>query len=128
MFRCVQSLLVVVAIMTWRSCECIIPLGLWTPCSPPCIGRVLVSPEPIPAASTQELEAPRLFIDTFTFNGEIAAEVRLNATGHLLDYIFVVEAWWPFAETAPRKPFLYSSLPYVNLRPFKFKLMHKKLE
>ncbi len=52
-----------------------------------------------------------MLLDTFTFNGEIAAEVRLNATAHVFDLIFVVEAWQPFSVAAPRKDFLYSSLP-----------------
>ena len=67
--------------------------------------RLSAAPDSVP------LDTPIMLLDTFTFNGEIAAEVRLNATAHLFDLIFVVEAWQPFSVAAPRKDFLYSSLP-----------------
>jgi hypothetical protein len=51
-------------------------------------------------------------IDTWMFNGEIAAEVRLNVTAAFFDRIIVVEAWQPHNVKAPRKSFLYSTTPY----------------
>lgn len=53
-----------------------------------------------------------LLIDSFMFNGDIAAEVRLNATAHFFDLIIVVEAWEPLAPSSPKKLWLYSETQY----------------
>ena len=42
----------------------------------------------------------------------LAAEVRLNATARFFDRIYLIEAWQPHSEFAPRKPVLFSELPY----------------
>lgn len=67
-----------------------------------------VSPDPITAGEAQGL----LLIDSFLFNGEIAAEVRLNATAHLFDSVIVVEAWQPHSLSRPRKTRLFAHTAY----------------
>jgi hypothetical protein len=62
----------------------------------------------VPPSSTPAVK----LIDTWMFNGEIAAEVRLNATAAFFDRIVVVEAWEAHNTKAPRKPFLFSATPY----------------
>ncbi len=44
-------------------------------------------------------------------NGELAAEVRLNATAHFFDLIYVVEAIESHSPTGPSKTQLFSSTP-----------------
>ena len=53
-----------------------------------------------------------LLIDSFLFNGEIAAEVRLNATAHLFDKVILVEAWQAHSPARPRKHRLFVHTPY----------------
>ena len=71
-------------------------------------GIPVVSSEPISAENDQSI----LLIDSFMFNGDIAAEVRLNATAHFFDLVIVVEAWEPLAVASPRKTQLYSKTRY----------------
>jgi hypothetical protein len=65
-----------------------------------------VAPAPLAAGT------PVRLFDTFPFNGELVAEVRLNATAHFFHHVYVVEAWQPHSIAAPRKPFLYSQSQY----------------
>ena len=51
-------------------------------------------------------------IDGFTFNGEISAEVHLNATARFFDVIVIVEAWDAHQAGMPRKSQLYIRTPY----------------
>lgn len=72
-----------------------------------------VAPNPVVDTDTRDSESEGpLLIDSFLFNGEIAAEVRLNATAHLFDRVVVVEAWQPFSTARPRKERLYAHTPY----------------
>ena len=70
----------------------------------------------LPAVSSEAISAQEghsvLLIDSFTFNGEIAAEVRLNATAHLFDVVIVVEAWEPHSVSRPRKTRLFAHTRY----------------
>ena len=56
-----------------------------------------------------------LLFDTFPFNGDSIAELRLAVMAPYVDHIYVVEAWQPHAARADtqsaRKPYLYSELP-----------------
>lgn len=55
---------------------------------------------------------PIRMIDSFLFNGEIAAEIRLNVTAAYFDHIMIVESWQPHSVSAPRKTRLFSDMPY----------------
>jgi hypothetical protein len=68
----------------------------------------------VPLVSSERIDCaqPVLLVDSFLFNGEIAVEVRLNATAHLFDRIVVVEAWDTHSPSQPRKTKLFAHTPY----------------
>ena len=75
--------------------------------------RVDTGAVPAPLQGTQHGDDDRVWrVDVFPFNGERMCELHLHLTAHLFDRVYIVEAWQPFATTAPRKAQLYSRQPY----------------
>lgn len=75
-------------------------------------GSAPLPPVPLAPQPAGAPPQPVMLIDSFMFNGEMAAEVRLNATAHFFDLIIVVEAWEPLAAGRQRKTQLFADSQY----------------